>query len=438
MTTLGDLFERYESKDHGAYLTNGEVCSVVVSHDKRAVLCRVQFDDIVPRKALFDMEKGIGSMYGLSRVRIAPRYQLNGLTQPYVDSLKEYIVLRKPSAQGYLTDSKWDMTANGLTVSMLGSGVEYLAHDLRQLPEMIRTETGLTCAVNTETSNEETELRLAQKTEQGREQMLKRMMHTPPVQEKKEKPKKKPVSADNEVALAGFQVFERFTYLRRGAEAAEHLDGDRKAEKALHGGLIMLLGKHRRRNEYRRLTVIENALHRRAKGDLGFAVADVAAQKTVHRRRRLHIGLYLGDAAQLIVGLRVAEVILKLALPGRIGREGVAGNAGALGVELYELACQLFCRGLGAAPRLCPLRAAHFRELNVLILGRAEIFRHHVQRSRGNVQRVCSGVADHDIILFEAVDLHLFYAREAAYAVHLVNDEVARLEVGVGVYALSV
>ena len=76
MTTLGDLFERYESKDHGAYLTNGEVCSVVVSHDKRAVLCRVQFDDIVPRKALFDMEKGIGSMYGLSRVRIAPRYQL--------------------------------------------------------------------------------------------------------------------------------------------------------------------------------------------------------------------------------------------------------------------------------------------------------------------------------------------------------------------------
>ena len=152
----------------------------MVSHDKRAVLCRVQFDDIVPRKALFDMEKGIGSMYGLSRVRIAPRYQLNGLTQPYVDSLKEYIVLRKPSAQGYLTDSKWDMTANGLTVSMLGSGVEYLAHDLRQLPEMIRTETGLTCAVNTETSNEETELRLAQKTEQGREQMLKRMMHTPP------------------------------------------------------------------------------------------------------------------------------------------------------------------------------------------------------------------------------------------------------------------
>ena len=184
MTTLGDLFERYESKDHGAYLTNGEVCSVVVSHDKRAVLCRVQFDDIVPRRALFDMEKGIRSVYGLSRVRIAPRYQLNSLTEPYVNSLKDYIVLRKPSAQGYLTDSKWDMTANGLTVSMLGSGVEYLAHDLRQLPEMIRTETGLTCAVNTETSNEETELRLAQKTEQGREQMLKRMMHTPPVQEK--------------------------------------------------------------------------------------------------------------------------------------------------------------------------------------------------------------------------------------------------------------
>ena len=65
----------------------------------------------------------------------------------------------------------------------------------------------------------------------------------------------------------------------------------------------------------------------------------------------------------------------------------------------------------------------------MLILGGAEIFRHHVQRRRGNVQRIRSGVADHDIVLLKAVDLHLFYAGKAAYAVHLVNDEIARLEV---------
>ena len=103
----------------------------------------------------------------------------------------------------------------------------------------------------------------------------------------------KPVSADDEVALAGFKVVERFLYLRRGAEAAEHLDGYREAEKSLHGGLVMLLGEHRCRHEYRRLAVIEDALHRRAQRDLRFAVADVAAQQPVHRRGGLHISFML-------------------------------------------------------------------------------------------------------------------------------------------------
>ena len=239
----------------------------------------------------------------------------------------------------------------------------------------------------------------------------------------------KPVSADDEVALAGFQVVERFLYLRRGAEAAEHLDGYREAEKALHGGLVMLLGEHRCRHEYRRLAVIEDALHRRAQRDLRFAVADVAAQQPIHRRFRLHVGLDLVYAAQLIVGLGVAEVILKLALPRRVGREGVTRYARTLGIQLYKLAGQFFCCGLGARARTRPLRAAHFRELNVLILGSAEIFRHHVQRRCRNIKRVRSGVADHDIVLFKAVHLHLFYAGKAADAVNLVDDKIPRSKV---------
>ena len=141
-----------------------------------------------------------------------------------------------------------------------------------------------------------------------------------------------PVGADDEVALAGFQVVERFLYLCRSAEAAEHLDGYREAEKSLHGGLVMLLGEHRCRHEYRRLAVIEDALHRRAQRDLRFAVADVAAQQPIHRRFRLHVGLDLAYAAQLIVGFGVAEVILKLALPRRIGCECVARYARTLGI----------------------------------------------------------------------------------------------------------
>ena len=197
MTTLGDLFDQYKDETHGAYLSNGEVCSVAVSHDKRAVICRVQFDEIVPRKALFDMEKGISSTYGLSRVRIAPRYRMEELSEPYIRSLQEYLVLRKPCAQGYLADSRWERTADGLSVSMLSTGVDYLSTDLRQLPEIIRTETGLNCTVTTVDPDETAELRAVQKTEERREAQLQKLASAAPVPtEKKEKPKKKPVKAD--------------------------------------------------------------------------------------------------------------------------------------------------------------------------------------------------------------------------------------------------
>ena len=65
----------------------------------------------------------------------------------------------------------------------------------------------------------------------------------------------------------------------------------------------------------------------------------------------------------------------------------------------------------------------------MLILGSAQIFRHHVQRRCRNIKRIRSGVADHDIVLFKAVHLHLFYAGKAADAVNLVDDEIPRSKV---------
>lgn len=190
MTTLGDLFERYEDQDHGAYLSGGEVCSVAVSHDKKAVVCRVHFDEIVPRKALLDMEKGIRSAYGFSRVRIAPRYDLGSLTEPYLQSLRDYLVLRRPSAQGYLADSRWQVTDDGLSVSMLSTGAEYLSTDLRQLPEMIRTETGLECPVNMVHVDEEAERKFDEKTAEKRAERLQKAAAAEASAPAQEKPKK--------------------------------------------------------------------------------------------------------------------------------------------------------------------------------------------------------------------------------------------------------
>ena len=146
-----------------------------------------------------------------------------------------------------------------------------------------------------------------------------------------------PVCADNEVALAGFEIVKSFIDLRRRSESAQYLDRHREAEKTLHGGLIMLLGKHRRWHQNCRLPVIKNALHDSAQCDLGLAVADIAAQKPIHRHARLHVGLDLAYAAELIVRFRVAEVILKFALPRRILGKCMTRDAGTLGIQGYKL-----------------------------------------------------------------------------------------------------
>ena len=49
------------------------------------------------------------------------------------------------------------------------------------------------------------------------------------------------VGADDEVALAAFEVRERGAHLRRAAEAAHDLDLHRVAEKALERRLVVLL-----------------------------------------------------------------------------------------------------------------------------------------------------------------------------------------------------
>ena len=60
-----------------------------------------------------------------------------------------------------------------------------------------------------------------------------------------------------------------------------------KAGEALLQRLLMLEGEHRRRREHGDLFAVHHRLERGAHGDLGLAVADVAAQQAVHRRRRL-------------------------------------------------------------------------------------------------------------------------------------------------------
>ena len=187
-------------------------------------------------------------------------------------------------------------------------------------------------------------------------------------------------------------------------KARERADVYGEAAEAVEGRRVMLLRQHGRRHEDGDLLSVEHGLHGRAQRDLGLAEADVAAQQTVHGLRRLHVRLDLLDAAQLIVRLGVGEVVLELRLPRRVGREGVAHAALALGIELDEPGGKVLGRGFRAGLCLLPLVTAELVEPDDRVLAAANVFGDEIKLRRRDIQRVRALIGDLDIVLDDAVD----------------------------------
>ena len=149
--------------------------------------------------------------------------------------------------------------------------------------------------------------------------------------------------------------------------------------------------------------------------------------------------LDLRNRPQLIVRLRVLKALFKLLLPRRIRRKRKAGPSFPLGVELDEPRSQIFRRRLGLRLGLLPLVAAELIEPNRLIFSAGtNILADEVQLRRGNIQHVCPLIRDFHIVLDRTAHLHLLHADIAADAVVLVDNEVARREVGEGLELFAV
>ncbi len=97
--------------------------------------------------------------------------------------------------------------------------------------------------------------------------------------------RKEAVGADDNVDLAGFEVGENFLLFGGAAEAAEHFDAHGKCGEALFEGFEMLESENGGGSKNGDLFAVGDGFEGRAHGDFGFAVADVAAQEPIHRRR---------------------------------------------------------------------------------------------------------------------------------------------------------
>ena len=91
------------------------------------------------------------------------------------------------------------------------------------------------------------------------------------------------VGADQDVDLAGLEVLQHRFHLGRRAQAGDALDPKGEVGEALAEGAEVLLGEDRGRHQDHHLLAVGRRLDRRAQGDLGLAVADVAADQPVHR-----------------------------------------------------------------------------------------------------------------------------------------------------------
>ena len=243
---------------------------------------------------------------------------------------------------------------------------------------------------------------------------------------------------DYKIHRAAAQSGDRLPLLRRCTKPAEALDIDREPGKPLLCRQIMLPGQDRRRDQDGHLLAVQNRLHRRPQRDLCLTKADVAAQKPVHRRGLLHILLDLGDTAQLIVRLHIGKVLLKLRLPGRIRRKGIARAAFALGVELDQLRRHILGRFFGFGLRLLPSVRAQLVQPHRAVFPGADVFGDQIQLRGRDIEHICPLVRDLDIILYHTVQLHLLHSLITANAVIGMDNEVARRQVRKRVQLLPV
>ena len=112
-----------------------------------------------------------------------------------------------------------------------------------------------------------------------------------------------------------------------------------------------------------------HAAEDRAQRDLGLAVADVAADQAIHRARRLHVAEHGVDRGGLIGRLVERERRLELAERVVGGREAMAGQRGALRVELEQLLGERADVARDLAARRLPGHAAELVEPRRVALG---------------------------------------------------------------------
>ena len=240
--------------------------------------------------------------------------------------------------------------------------------------------------------------------------------------------REQPVRADDDVDLAGGEIFQHDLLFRLRAKPADHVDPDREAREALRQRPQVLEREDRRRGQEGDLLAVHDGLEGRAHRDFRLAVADVAAEQPIHRRRGFHVGLDVGNRRRLVRRQIVRKAAFEFLLPVRVCGERVAGNGFTRGVELEQLFGHVAHRLLDARLGLLPRLAAQPIDGRT---GGAGVLLDEIEPFDRHEQLVLARVAElHELLRRLARrDRQLLQPDEDADAVVDVHDEVADFEI---------
>ena len=146
-----------------------------------------------------------------------------------------------------------------------------------------------------------------------------------------------PVRADDDVDGPAGQPLDDLALLPPRGEPREGGDGEGELGHPRGEGPQVLLGQHGRRHEHRHLVARVDRLERRPHGDLGLAVAHVAAEQAVHRPRGLHVLLDRLQGGQLVGRFLEGERGVEFVLPLGIDAEADARPRRPHGLQFEHL-----------------------------------------------------------------------------------------------------
>ena len=234
-----------------------------------------------------------------------------------------------------------------------------------------------------------------------------------------------PVRRDDDVDRPVLHTLDDRVLLLGREKARQHLDPHRVVREPLAERLAVLVGEQRGRDEHRHLLAVLHRFERGPDRHLRLAVADVAAHEAVHGHGSLHVGLDVLDGLELVGRLLVRERLLDLALPRRVGPEGVARRREPLPVEHDQLLGDLADGRAHPGARLLPVAAAHPVQRGCVASGVAA---HGADLIGRDVQLVAAAVLQQQVVALDTADGPLRHPRVATDAVLVVHDEVAGLE----------